>query len=153
MIQRPQSLLMIAVIILMSATAFSPIWSFESETVSVFLNTRKITVLPSQETTSTIYLAILSLGSALLTLYILFQYKNRKLQMVLGAVNNLLITAFLLVVSFIALPKAMELAKIQENGSFNYTFYLPVLSVLLNVISNKLIKKDEELVRSADRMR
>ena len=153
MIQRPQSLLMIAVIILMSATAFSPIWSFESETISVFLDCKKILILPSQGTTSTIYLALLTLGSAILALFTLFQYKNRKLQMVLSAVNNILITGFLLVVSFIALPKAMELAKIQENGNFSYTFYLPVLAVFLNVISNKLIKKDEELVQSMDRMR
>ena len=153
MIQRPQTLLMLAVVILMSATAFSPIWSYESETISVFLNTQTITVLPSNETTSSIYLMYLAMASAVLAMFNIFQYKNRKLQMILGAVNNILITGFLLVVAFIALPKALELGKIQESGAFSLTFYLPVAAIFANFVSSKLIKKDDELVRSADRMR
>ena len=93
------------------------------------------------------------MASAVLAMFNIFQFKNRKLQMILGAVNNILITGFLLVVAFIALPKALELGKIQESGAFSLTFYLPVAAIFANFVSSKLIKKDDELVRSADRMR
>lgn len=151
MIQRPQTLLLLAIVILMGLTAFSPIWSFESESNSVLLDAQKITI--SNETSSTIYLSILLLVSAALALFNIFQFKNRRLQLVLCSINNISITSFLLVVSFISVPNASELAGIKEGGVFNWTFYLPVAAIAANFIASKLIKKDEELVRSMDRMR
>ncbi len=153
MIQRPQTLLLIVVVALMSITAFSNVWKLETESMSVILNTRKITVNPEGTTYSTIYLAVVTLGSAIVALFSIFQYKNRKLQMIIGAINNLIITSFLLLVTFVALPKAIELSGAQKEGAFSIAYFLPLGALVANFISNKLIKKDENLVRSMDRMR
>lgn len=153
MIQRPQTLLLLAVVILMSITAFSNVWILKTETMTVILNTRNITVSPEGISYSTIYLAVVTLGSAIVALFSIFQYKNRRLQMIIGAINNLFITSFLLLVTFVALPKAIELSGAQNEGDFSIAYFLPLAALVANFVSNKLIKKDENLVRSMDRMR
>lgn len=92
---------------------------------------------------------VLFLGSAVLSFITIFLYKNRKLQFVLGRVNILL--NFILLGVFVywslTIPGEME---ISEKG---IGMFLPVLSIVFLVLANKAIKKDEDLVKSADRFR
>jgi hypothetical protein len=91
----------------------------------------------------------LFMGSAVLSLVTIFLFKNRKLQFVLGRVNILL--NFILLGVFVywslTLPGEME---ISEKG---IGMFVPVLSIVFLVLANKAIKKDEDLVKSADRFR
>lgn len=89
------------------------------------------------------------LGSAVLALVSIFLFKNRKLQFVLGRVN-ILINFFLLGVFVywsLIVPGEMQ---ISEKG---IGMFIPVLSIVFLVLANKAIKKDEDLVKSADRFR
>jgi succinate-acetate transporter protein len=87
--------------------------------------------------------------SAVLALITIFLFKNRKLQFVLGRLN--IILNFILLGFFVywsqALPGEMQ---ISEKGIGMLT---PVLSIVFLVLANKAIKKDEALVKSADRLR
>jgi hypothetical protein len=91
----------------------------------------------------------LFLASAVLSLVTIFLFKNRKLQFVLGRVNILL--NFILLGVFVywslTLPGEMD---ISEKG---IGMFVPVLSIVFLVLANKAIKKDEDLVKSADRFR
>ncbi|CAN5263112.1 DUF4293 domain-containing protein [soil metagenome] len=91
----------------------------------------------------------LFVGSALLSLVTIFLFKNRKLQFVLGRIN-ILLNFFLLglfVYWSLSVPGEME---ISEKG---IGMFVPVLSIVFLVLANKAIKKDEDLVKSVDRLR
>ncbi|CAA0193699.1 conserved membrane hypothetical protein [Tenacibaculum maritimum] len=87
--------------------------------------------------------------SALIALTTLFLFKNRKLQFVLNRCNmliNLFLLGALIYVSLI-LPGETSVFK-KGIGMF-----LPIIVILLLVLANKAIKKDEDLVKSVDRLR
>ncbi|MFD1095144.1 DUF4293 domain-containing protein [Salegentibacter chungangensis] len=89
------------------------------------------------------------LGSAALSLISIFMFKNRKLQFVLGRLN-ILLNFFLLGVFVywsLRLPGEMD---ISEKG---IGMILPIVSIVFLVLANKAIKKDEDLVKSVDRLR
>lgn len=89
------------------------------------------------------------LGSAAISLVSIFMFKNRKLQFVLGRLN-IILNLFLLGVFVywsLTLPGEMD---ISEKG---IGMFLPIISIVFIVLANKAIKKDEDLVKSADRFR
>ncbi len=95
-----------------------------------------------------LYLAFFII-SGLLSLITIFLFKNRKLQFVLGRLNiilNFILLGFL-VYLFLNLPGGVETPK-KGIGMF-----LPIISIVFLVLANKAIKKDEDLVKSVDRLR
>lgn len=91
----------------------------------------------------------LFIGSAVLSIISIFLFNNRKLQFVLGRIN-ILLNFFLLGVFVywsLSVPGEME---ISEKG---IGMFIPVLSIVFLVLANKAIKKDEDLVKSVDRLR
>jgi hypothetical protein len=94
---------------------------------------------------------ILFLLSGVITFATIFLFKNRKLQFVLNRVSILinLILLGLFIYQSTKLPGAtQEAMKGIEMGVF-----LPIISVILLVLANKAIQKDENLVKSVDRIR
>lgn len=91
----------------------------------------------------------LFLGSAFISLITIFLFKNRKLQFVLGRANILLNFILLGVFVYWTLTVPGEM-QISEKG---IGMFLPVLSIVFLVLANKAIKKDEDLVKSVDRLR
>ncbi|HET8752735.1 MAG TPA: DUF4293 domain-containing protein [Salinimicrobium sp.] len=91
----------------------------------------------------------LFLASAVLSLVSIVLFKNRKLQFVLGRINILLnfILLGLFVYWSLTVPGERE---ISEKG---IGMLIPVFSIVLLVLANKAIKKDEDLVKSVDRLR
>ncbi|WP_405296079.1 DUF4293 domain-containing protein [Algibacter sp. Ld11] len=91
----------------------------------------------------------LFLGSALLSLISIFMFKNRQLQFVLGRLN--IILNFILLGFFVyqSLNLSGETA-VSEKG---IGMLLPLVSIVLLAFANKAIKKDEDLVKSVDRLR
>ncbi|MEN3324289.1 DUF4293 domain-containing protein [Mariniflexile soesokkakense] len=89
------------------------------------------------------------LGSALLSIITIFKYKNRKSQFMLGRLN--IILNFILLGFFVyqSLNVSGETA-VSEKG---IGMLLPIVSIVLLALANKAIKKDEELVKSVDRLR
>ncbi|HKR04913.1 MAG TPA: DUF4293 domain-containing protein [Bacteroidia bacterium] len=101
---------------------------------------------------SNFLLMILNVATGFLSAFIIFLYRKRLLQMKLTRLCILFITAFIVVDFYFsdALGK--------EYGDGYQTMYLsgsyfPIIQVILLVMAMRAIKKDEELVRSADRIR
>lgn len=95
-----------------------------------------------------LYLAMF-FGSAALSLISIFNYKNRKFQFVLGRLN--IILNFILLGLFVyQLLMAPGESEISEKG---VGIFIPIFSIVFLVLANKAIKKDEDLVKSVDRLR
>ena len=95
-----------------------------------------------------LYLSLF-LGSALLSVVSIFKYKNRKSQFILGRLN--IILNFILLGFFVyqSLNISGETA-VSEKG---IGMLLPIVSIVFLALANKAIKKDENLVKSVDRLR
>ena len=87
--------------------------------------------------------------SGLLSFIIIFIYKNRKFQFVLGRVNIILNFILLSVFVYLSLTLPGE-GLISEKGIGQF---IPIVAIVLLVLANKSIKKDEQLVKSVDRLR
>lgn len=92
---------------------------------------------------------IFNIVSGVLALIAVFSYKKRQNQFVINRLNiliNFYLLGVLLYLS-VKLPGEME---ISEKG---IGIYFPIAVVVLLVMANKAIKKDEDLVKSVDRLR
>lgn len=92
---------------------------------------------------------LMFLGSALLSLISIFKYKQRQTQFVLGRLN--IILNFILLGLFVyQLLISPGESQISEKG---VGIFIPIFSIVFLVLANKAIKKDEDLVKSVDRLR
>ncbi len=88
------------------------------------------------------------LVSGAIATIVIFLYKNRQLQFVLGRII-ILIQLFLLgLLIYLSLNLPGEI--ISEKG---IGMFFPVVLLVLTVLANKAIRKDENLVKSVDRLR
>ncbi|WP_062061959.1 DUF4293 domain-containing protein [Aquimarina longa] len=96
-----------------------------------------------------VFLMGMFFGSVALSLISIFLFKKRQLQFVLGRINILLNFILLGVFVYWSLTVSGE-TKISEKG---IGMIIPVISIVLLVMANKAIKRDENLVKSVDRLR
>ncbi len=163
MLQRIQSVLLFFAALCMLAILFFPVWEKsdveKNEKVSLSalamtyekedIETKEINIL-NEEWTG--YIAILAILSAAVAFYSIFRYDNRLLQIKLGALNSLFMGGALGVSVYFSL-QAESIIVPQVRGDYLVGFYLGVAALLLNSMANRFIRKDERLVRSADRIR
>jgi len=91
-----------------------------------------------------------------LLLATIFLFKNRGLQMKLAKFSILLITLQIVAVVFYNDALKVKLAGEQIDQvvvGFDFGAILPVLTFLLTYLAIRFIKKDEKLVKAADRLR
>ncbi|PIB34435.1 hypothetical protein BFP72_02865 [Reichenbachiella sp. 5M10] len=163
MIQRIQSVFLFFVAASLVTLVFFPLWNKvdveKSEVVTLTalslvhtkmdIDTGEEQVIMEQPT---YYIAIVVLLAAGLALYSMMKFNNRMLQIKLNALNSLIMAIALgLSVYFIMEGQHILLPNVQ--GNYLFGFYLFVAAMLFNMISNRFIRKDERLVRSADRIR
>ena len=77
-----------------------------------------------------------------LNLFSIFQFKNRNRQIIINQISKLFISIAFIIVIF-------------HKGELNFTIglFLFIIPYSLIILANYLIRKDERLVRSADRIR
>jgi hypothetical protein len=92
---------------------------------------------------------VLFLVAAIFAFVAIFIFKNRKLQFVIGRFTILINLILLGLLIYVSLTLPGE-ASVSEKG---IGMFIPILAILLLVLANKAIKKDEDLVKSADRLR
>ncbi len=88
-------------------------------------------------------------GSILVTFISIFSYKKRKSQFVINRLNIILNFFLLGVFVYRSLTLSGEIL-VSEKG---IGVFLPIISIVFLVMANKAIKKDEDLVKSVDRLR
>jgi len=157
MIQRIQSVFLLLLALAMLSVLALPLW-------------HKVDGLTGQELTLTAFgfqgsgnplplptgpawlIGVLAAASAAVAVFEIFQFRSRGKQLLLGTVNLLLITATLGAAFYFSNQGEQQL-NIKLEGQFLAGFYLPTLALLLNLLANRFIRRDEQLVRSADRLR
>ena len=92
----------------------------------------------------------LFIGSAVLSLISISMFKNRQTQFVIGRLNIILNFILLGLFVYRSLNLSGETTDVSEKG---IGMLLPIFSIVFLVLANKAIKKDEDLVKSVDRLR
>ncbi len=148
MIQRKQTLFLLIVAIIAIILFFLPF-----QTVTIVDTKWNICLMPgcsSEVMDSNIYFPmIFNIIILILSTTIIFLYKNRVLQYKL---SNLLVVFNMFVIGlFFILPYTKD----DQTFNVNYQIgaFLPVISAVFAFLAGYFIKKDEQLVRSADRIR
>ncbi|SHJ70653.1 protein of unknown function [Reichenbachiella agariperforans] len=163
MIQRVQSIFLFFVAASLVTLVFLPLWNKvdveKSETVTVTALTLQHTKMDidtgeQQVITETplYYIAGIALLAAGIALYSIFKFNNRLLQIKLGALNSL-VMAVALGLSVYWILEANKILLPQIQGNYLFGFYMFMSAMLFNVLSNRFIRRDEQLVKSADRIR
>jgi hypothetical protein len=150
MIQRKQTLFLLALVLTGVALFFVP-----ANTVTVNGQTHGLSLAPSSSseyTTSAWHsLAIVLNGTAiLLGLITIFLYTRRPLQVRLCFVLMLLQLTLTLILSLCHLAVDSEALSISGSG---FAIIISTIGMISAYLAARLIKKDIELLRSADRIR
>ena len=85
--------------------------------------------------------------SVALSFFAIFQFKNRERQQLIGSVARFMITITFLIIVFLHKEEGVE-ERAFDIGLF--LFFIPYLALFL---AGYFVKKDEKLVKSADRVR
>jgi lipopolysaccharide export LptBFGC system permease protein LptF len=155
MIQRIQSVYL-SVIALLSLFFFSGSFlSFSEKDGSiinvVFNGIFRVTAGKSPELIEKLIpLTALLLIIPLLSLVTVFLYKNRKLQMKLAIV--LIVIIILIILAFVHVSMSV-IAKFEASIIPEFKMILPVLMLILSILAFRGIRKDDQLVKSYDRLR
>jgi Domain of unknown function (DUF4293) len=158
MIQRIQSIFLAAVVASMVTLLATNIWiktDVSSDQQSV-LSALQLTYAKGgtvMNTTPTFYIAILAALAGLSAAFSILQYKNRVRQLLIGVVTSFLIASAVGLTFYYIYQVGLPTFAPENQGSYTIGFYAAVLGLLANMLANRAIRRDEDLVRSADRMR
>lgn len=136
MIQRIQSLYLLVVALMGSLLPLWMILWLDAEGNEVFAHTEIMAIIP-------FYL------SAALAVIAIFLFKNRQNQFVVNRLNMILNLFLLGFFVYRSLNLSGE-TLVSEKG---IGMLIPVFSIVFLVLANRAIKKDEDLVKSVDRLR
>ncbi len=146
MIQRIQTLYLLFSIVVGTLLFFIPVAVFSSASTvhPIFVTGIKSAALW--------YLLLVYLPCLVFPFYQIFLFKNRRKQLTMGKIS---VAIWVLWATFFVFVCYFMLSGIVGDGEFSPAFgaILPVIAILFIVLANKAIKKDEELVRSIDRIR
>ncbi|WP_128547437.1 DUF4293 domain-containing protein [Larkinella soli] len=157
MIQRVQTIFLFLIAVCMGVVLGFPIWS---KTGAGAAETAELTAFRLTHTkgvtsfiTPAYYIGILAVVVAGLSLFIIFKYRNRLLQMGLCAVNAILLTIAMGSVLYLTLYKGKDLFNPGDQGTFTTGFYGLVGALIFNMLANRFIRRDEKLVQESKRFR
>ena len=136
MIQRIQSVYLVIVALMSSVLPFF---------VNLWSDTQGIAVYANNE----LLISITFYISAAMALWTIFLFKNRKNQFVVNRLNMILNLFLLGFFVYRSLNLSGE-TLVSEKG---IGMLIPIFSIIFLVLANRAIKKDEDLVKSVDRLR
>jgi len=152
--QRIQTVFLVIAIISLVAAIFLPIWTNKDASGKTHVlyalhytaieNGIRITSYMPYSLT-----AIFAVASVTIAFIEIGKFKNRMLQMKLGALNSL----FLVATIGSGLYFASQMMKTYQGGQYGLGMWLPGVAVLCNLLSNRFIRRDEKLVRDSERLR
>ncbi|AWI26563.1 DUF4293 domain-containing protein [Flavobacterium pallidum] len=136
MLQRIQTVYMAIALIVTGALPFVfPLWKVDGK--DVFFMSEGI------------YVPLFGLSTALSVMAII-SYAKRQNQFVMNRLNIILNLILLGLFVYRSLTVSGVTQKVPEKG---IGMFLPIVAIVFLVLANKAIKKDEDLVKSADRLR
>lgn len=152
MIQRIQSLYLLAVAALMVTAVLTPLAYFVAGAEEYLLYAF---ALKGGETSySTIYMGVVVALAAIIPFVTIFCYKNRMLQIRLCAVELVLLVGSVVFMAIYYYLGSRMFSQLEFNTQgFRIAIIFPVVSLILDYLAIRAIFHDEMLVRSLDRIR
>ncbi|CAC9975070.1 protein of unknown function [Flavobacterium sp. CF108] len=138
MIQRIQTVYLILTFVVTGVLMFfMPLWTLNTGKAFYFMQDQFYTIL---------------LGlSTMLTIVSIISYKKRQNQFVMNRLNIILNLILLGLFVYRSLNLSGDTTTIVSEKGIG--MFLPIVAIVLLVLANKAIKKDEDLVKSVDRLR
>ena len=158
MIQRIQSVFLLVAAIVTIIMLFIPIgdiYTSEAQYTFTCFNVH----LPEPDGTvvmSTLYIALTLIVSACISIYAIFNYKDRMKQTRIVSFNMLVFLIAVMMMIWLFPDFIFQRKGLMQDGDmfrFNYWIMIFVLPPVCMFLANRFIRKDERLVRSADRLR
>ena len=137
MIQRIQTVYLLIALVILGALPFVfPLFTMSDGKEFRFMNDSFYTVLFGLSTT--------------LTFISIMYFKKRQHQFVLNRLTIILNLILLGLFVYRSLNLSGEAVQVSEKG---IGMFLPIVAIVFLALANRAIKKDEDLVKSADRLR
>ncbi|WP_456313040.1 DUF4293 domain-containing protein [Pseudomonas shirazensis] len=138
MIQRIQTVYLLLTFVVTGVLMFFiPLWTLNNGKAFYFMQDQVYTIL---------------LGlSTVLSVISIISYKKRQNQFVMGRLNIILNLILLGLFVYRSLNLSGDTTTIVSEKGIG--MFLPIVAIVLLVLANKAIKKDEDLVKSVDRLR
>ncbi|MFC0184894.1 DUF4293 domain-containing protein [Pseudarcicella hirudinis] len=158
MLQRIQTLFLTLVVVSMGVVVSMPIWHKVSISGGESVRLTALALEYNQaaapvKATDNIYITILALASAAIAVFSITQFKKRVFQMLLGTLNSLVIAVMMGLCFYLIFRQGVPMFEPENQGNYETGFFAAVAGLLSNMIANRFIRRDEMLVKSADRMR
>ena len=152
MIQRIQSLYLLAAAALMAAAVFTPLAYFAAGVEEYKLYA--FTLQGAQESYSTIYMGVIVALAAIIPFVNIFLFKNRLLQIRLCAVELMLLvgSAIFMAIYYFLSNRMFSQLEFSAHG-FHIAIIFPLIALVLDYLAMRAIFRDEMLVKSLDRIR
>jgi len=160
MFQRLQTIFLILIVLCMFTLFFVPIWhkvdpatghaykmhAWHLQAINPVDKEGQRILIPY------IFIGIMASIVIMVALYVLFRYDKFTLQLQLGALNSLLMTGIIGLMVYLTRQDEARFIK-HITGHYQIGFILAIIALIGNLLSNQLIKKDEQLMRSMGRIR
>lgn len=143
MIQRIQSLLLLFSTLLSALLLYFPVYELIAVPDNVSVVTR-FTIMSSA------LLVILNGGVGILSFFAIFLYRTRNIQIRMCNLALLLSCVLIGLLFFVADTMSTSM---NQKIHYLYGSYIPLIQVLIIFLAIRAIKRDENLIRSADRLR
>jgi hypothetical protein len=154
--QRIQTVFLVIAVISLIISIFFPIWAFTQGQTKHVLYALYYGTTEGAGTASltSLYVpycmtGVLFIASITLSAIEITKYKDRLLQIKLGALNSLFLAGGLISSVYFA----TDMIKTHEGGQYGFGLWLPGLAVVCNWLAMRFIKRDEKLVRDSNRLR
>jgi hypothetical protein len=162
MIQRVQSIFLLIAIIIPIVLIFIPLGYVDTDLARYVYNSISLKEMVPDGGASVIrlyYLAFCLFMTSVLSCVALFSYKNRVKQMQIVSITMIVFLITLLLILWVCPDIVFK--KFFSARMEDFTFVFNTVPLLIMIVieavclffANRFIKKDEELVRSADRLR
>ncbi len=156
MIQRVQTIYLAIVFILVAVMSFLPIVVFHTGDLFFYMSIFRfegVDAIPFASKLPNIWpLPVFAALLGVISLVSIFRYNNRKQQMFINMIA-LMFNFALLAGIFLFADKTASLPEVDNKIIYDVAAYFPVVTVLMLILANRNIRKDEKLVKSADRLR
>ena len=152
--QRIQTVFLVIAIVSLIISLFLPIWVYNAPIgQSHQLYPFHYSVIENGERSTQYYpytiTAILIIASVTIAIIEIRSFKNRLLQMKLGALNSLFMAGIIACAVFFS----RDFINTFQAGTYGLALWLPGVAVICNLVANRFIRRDEKIVRDSDRLR
>jgi hypothetical protein len=146
MIQRIQSVYLLLVVAISALLFVVPLFYFESPATGAEIQP----AITSFSIVTNSFLLIINCAIGALAFIAIFLYKKRPLQI---RACNLIMILICVLIGLLFYTADTLMNGMNQRAHYQFGSYLPLLQLVFTFLASRGIKKDEALVRSADRLR